>query len=200
MTRSASALFTTVALFALASRADAQQDNPKAFEFVGVSATLVTGARGILDMSRACQEIWAQSRMCTSEEVMSTVTMPAGHAEAAWVRPVWAPFAYASGSISFNRAMDASGAQAPGELTCSQWSSDVSGHGLTVSPSGALTDQPCSDARPVACCMLIPVPEPPLTLMQGAGAAGFAAMAMSRRPSLAATPSCSRPRGSSQLA
>ena len=63
----------------------------KTFQMVGASTEEVTGDVGVFGMTLACQADFPVSRMCTSEEVMNTVTVPLGQSDSAWVRPSFQP-------------------------------------------------------------------------------------------------------------
>ena len=58
------------------------------FELVGFTSTAHLGNEGVLAFTLACQADFADSRMCTSVEVMQTVNVPSGLSSDAWVRPV----------------------------------------------------------------------------------------------------------------
>ena len=98
------------------------------------------------------------------------------------MRPVFQPFITppASGIIY---VVDSSGMNDDvRRLTCNAWGTMVAtDNGLTVTPRGSFDQRSCNEMRAVACCALIPVPEAPTLLMDAAGAAGFAALAMSKR-------------------
>ena len=76
MTRTALAILSTLILTAPA-QAEVYTEIVD-FQFIGASSTFMNGGGGVLDMSRACQETWPQARMCTSVEVMETVSLPTG--------------------------------------------------------------------------------------------------------------------------
>jgi hypothetical protein len=42
---------------------------------------------GVLGFTLACQQEFADSRMCASEEIVNTQTVPASLAGSAWFRP-----------------------------------------------------------------------------------------------------------------
>ena len=136
---------------------------PVRWQLVGFTSTSYTGDTGVLAFTVACQaEFEAGSRMCTSEEVLNTVTVPTALSGSAWVRPVYQPFNAEEDSTSTvtTRVLDASGRIAGSTvlrgLSCTGWS-DGGGTGLSVDGSGRfLTTNNCDDPHPVACCALVP--------------------------------------------
>jgi hypothetical protein len=68
----------------------------------------------------------------------------------------------------------------PENLNCTGWKTTGS-DGLIVGIDGSFTLDACSNAYHVACCSLIPVPEPPLAILGGSGAAGLALLAKTAR-------------------
>jgi len=164
--------FSVVAVLGLASVASAQ--TVKAFQMVGFTSANLDGGKGVAVLSRECQLDFAASRMCTSIEVMNSVVIPEGTSEA-WVRPVYSPF---SAGIGERRVLDATGHMDSGDgaLSCEGWSRNSSGiNGLTVDGSGVFRSRPCNSGRRVACCALIPVPEPPTSMLRGGAVASLAA-------------------------
>ena len=82
-----------------------------------------------------CQAEFPESRMCTSAEVLETVTVPVSLAGEAWVRPSFRPVGFASGSITRTFILDESGHGTFGNhnpLTCASW-------GIASSSSPTLT-------------------------------------------------------------
>lgn len=179
------AVVVLLAGFSMPSRSQAQTCS-KQFQLVGFSSRAVAGNAGIFEMTRACQESFEASRVCTSEEVMDTVEIPQLGAQNAWVRPSLKPIgtggpatlADASGSGS-GEAGDQS---LPGDLTCRGWTRTNDYSGLTVNNNGGFLPQVCGAARPVACCALIRVPEPPLAAIQGSAMAALASLVRARKP------------------
>jgi len=101
-----------------------------------------------------CQaEVDDQSRMCTSVEVMDTVSLPNAASDFAWIRPVLRP-------ISTNKPTDASGVSTRintlSSLSCFGWSRTTNNGGLVVDSSGHFDDLACGISRPIACCALVP--------------------------------------------
>ena len=178
-------LSTLVSLFVLASLAISStaqaQTCTKQFQLVGFSTQTVNGNAGIFQMTEACQQNFEASRACTSEEVMNTVEIPELSAQNAWVRPTLRPIG--GGGIAV--LADASGSDSadgnvnslPGDLTCRGWTRTNNYNGLTVNDDGGFLPQSCSGSRPVACCSLIRVPEPPLAAIQGGAVAALASLA-----------------------
>jgi hypothetical protein len=153
----------------------------KQFQLVGFSSQNLNGNAGVFRMTAACQQDFEASRVCTSEEVMNTVEIPELSAQNAWVRPALRPIG--GGSIAV--LADASGSDSadgnvnslPGDLTCRGWTRTSNYNGLTVNSDGGFLPQSCSGSRPVACCSLIRVPEPPLAAIQGGAMAALASLA-----------------------
>ena len=63
------------------------QTSTKKFQMVGVSSTAVAGDVGLFGMAQACQQDFPASRMCTTREVVGTVSVPEMVGEA-WVQIV----------------------------------------------------------------------------------------------------------------
>jgi hypothetical protein len=180
-------LRTALALAALllALPLAAQAQTVKAFQFVGNTTELVVGGSGVQAMTRACQAEYPASKMCTSEEYAQTVKMPAPSPDdngRAWIRPSFVP----TGSAG---VQDLSGIDGtPINLTCSGWrSSESSNGGLVVTSTGGFRTTDCNQDRYVTCCALIPVPEPPMSMMNGTAAATLATLAFYKA---LATPLC----------
>lgn len=141
-------------LFSL--QADAKTPKVPRFQLVGFTTATFTGGQGVLGFTLACQQQFANSRMCTSLEILETTKVPAGLAGEAWVRPSFAPGA--------NNVMDASGISSDGlGLTCFGWSLGLNGiSGLVVDGAGRFHTSVfqslsyCDSARAVACCALVP--------------------------------------------
>jgi hypothetical protein len=129
------------------------------FQLVGFTSALLSGEQGVLGFTSACQQEFANSRMCTSVEVLETTTVPAGLVGEAWVRPtiVAAPA---------NVVVDASGAtDLPDGLSCAGWrTSALDASGLVMDSVGRFrsarhaptADRGCGVARAVACCGPVP--------------------------------------------
>ena len=133
------------------------------FQLVGFTVATFTGDQGVFGFTRACQGEFSGSRMCTSVEVMRTVSPPALPAgSAAWVRP---ELVASSGATS---TVDASGiAGTVHGLSCWGWKSAHSDrYGLTVDDDGRFsgatettmdTVSPrCDVPKSVACCAPVP--------------------------------------------
>jgi hypothetical protein len=129
------------------------------FQLVGFTVATFMGDQGVFGFTRACQGEFSGSRMCTSVEVMRTVSppvLPAG--SAAWVQP---ELVASSGATS---TVDASGITgAISGLSCWGWKFARSTmYGLTVDHNGrfsgatettADTVSPrCDVPKSVACC------------------------------------------------
>jgi hypothetical protein len=185
-------LAVAVATLAVIPSVVAAQTCTKQFQLVGFSSSSMKGSSGIFRMTEACQVDFEASRICTSEEVMNTVTIPELSAQNAWVRPAIKPIgagvisimADASGSDS----ADGRSSSLPGDLTCRGWTTNNDYRGLTVSNKGGFLTQKCDAGRPVACCAMIRVPEPPLAAIQGGAVAALAALARARKAKARRTP------------
>ena len=174
MTRTALPLAALLLALPLA----AQAQTSKAFQFVGNTTETLRGDTGILGMTRACQAEYPASKMCTSEEYAQTVKMPAPLSDPdarAWIRPSFKP----TGSSG---VQDVSGVNAAAsDLTCLGWRSSDSGvNGLVVLSRGSFWTSRCNETRPATCCALIPVPEPPTSMLNGTAAASLASLAFLR--------------------
>ena len=142
---------------------------PPRFQLVGFTTATVKGGEGVLGFALTCQQEFLDSRMCTSKEIMDTISVPILTPDVwAYVRPSW----HGTASITIrdsdtgllvNRPnpFDESGVN-PGpeslseEATCHGWARGSSGHaGLAVSSKGAFNFVSCASARPVACCALV---------------------------------------------
>jgi hypothetical protein len=120
------------------------------YQFVGFSLDLVTGDAGVLGMTQTCEATFASSRMCTTQEIIETASLPELTPGDAWVRPSFRGF------TEFNSspwALDISGRNGPpSDLTCRGWTS-LADRGFTVTGDGGFgPSQDCDVARPVACC------------------------------------------------
>jgi hypothetical protein len=113
---------------------------PARFQLVGFTNETFDGATGVLGFTLACQQEFPNSRFCTTEEVMSTVSVPVGLVGDAWVRPIF-----------ISVGVDASGAS--GTIACNGWT-QPSSRGMTVTPEGGFPSggDNCDVARPIACC------------------------------------------------
>jgi hypothetical protein len=162
--------FANAALLFLTTAANAQ--------YVGVTTEGFDGGQGVFTYNRACHAAHPGSRMCTSQEIMSTVNPPVvgNPDEKAWVRPVYQP----TGSIS---RIDVSGASSV--EACEGWSAGNGYYGLVVQlDTGSFYAElmECNIPNKVTCC--IPVPEPSASLTIPSGVAMVFAMAKLRGVSL----------------
>lgn len=116
---------------------------------VGFTSATFTGNQGALALTAACQAQFPGTRMCTSEEVMNSRTVPGGLTGTAWVRPK----VLAMAGTSSTQAVDASGVvQIPDNMSCGAWAFTNNWYGLTVSATGSFSVLVCSEPRAVACC------------------------------------------------
>jgi hypothetical protein len=113
-------------------------------QFVGFTIATFDGAQGMATYTNACNQDYAGSYMCTSEEFLNSSTYPATSG-GGWIRPTYVPSA---------ATQDMSGASAK---ACGGWS--VSGNasfprdGLYVDFSGKFSGSTCHTVKAVACCM-----------------------------------------------
>lgn len=128
------------------------------YQFKGFSSTNLNGTRGVLEMTAACAATFPGSRMCTSEEILQTTTVPEISSNAdAWVRPSFTPVATGGNAVAVG--MDASGVSAPNanvgstaeDLSCRGWIASGA-LGLVVNRSGSFRIVGCGNNRPVTCC------------------------------------------------
>ena len=117
--------------------------SPARFQLVGFTTATFDGDEGILGFTVACQSEFADSRMCRSQEVLNTVSVPAGLPGKAWVRP---------------SRLGGSGTtiEGAGFSHCTVWTVSVTGNGLTANAEGKLTEELCDSLLAVACCALVP--------------------------------------------
>ncbi len=151
----------------------------KQFQLVGFTAGDLPSDTGVLGFTQACQAEFPASRMCSSVEVMQTVDMPVlPESTKAWVRPTFRPGG--NGPL-----LDASGTESQSSLTlsCRGWAYTGNGYaGLAVDGNGRFDSEGCINSFPVACCSLLAVPEPSMSLLQGAAAATLGTLAAKRIP------------------
>ena len=124
-----------------------------AMQFVGRTTGTFNGSQGVLAYSAACQTDFGPGhRICTSEELLNTVDLPALAGGPSWIRPTFVPVG--GGSVAV--FVDMSGAISSSSsvhLTCDGWSYSQSGFtGLTVGASGEFELLACNAGRTVACC------------------------------------------------
>ncbi len=125
------------------------------FQLVGFTSQRLVGTAGVLAFTLACQSAFPGSRMCSSEEIVQTVTVPSGLSGGAWVRPTFQPIA-TQDDRGYAIAADISGLAAfPTSLTCTGWSLPFY-HGLSVTAAGQFSTSLCEESRAVACCAPVP--------------------------------------------
>ena len=91
---------------------------PPVFEFVGLSSTSHIGGAGILTLNSACQSTFPGSRMCTTEEILETVSPPSiVGSVGGWVRPVFVPHQLTGEALDISGLGSISNL---GNLTCPQ--------------------------------------------------------------------------------
>jgi hypothetical protein len=133
---------------------------PPAMSFIGFSVDSVGGGTGVGHLNKACTDSYGVSRICTSHEVIHSLSPPDDYGTGSalgWVHPVLM-------EVTDTGARDASGffSTAAGDLSCSGWSANpVGSEGMvayrsSTSEAGFAT-YPCNQSIPVACC--VPVDE-----------------------------------------
>jgi hypothetical protein len=157
-------LITSAAILSLmagvATTAGAQ--TVKAFQLVGFTSGGLPADTGVIGFTEACQAEFETSRMCTDAEVAQTVDIPALPSATAWVMPVF----LGDGTLQF---------------ACLGWTSITSGeNGIGVDNRGRFEIARCDGIKRVACCSLLAVPEPSLSLLQGTAAATLGTLAAKR--------------------
>ena len=111
------------------------------FQLVGFTSASYTGDMGgHFGVTRKCQLEFAESRMCTFEEVAATTSIPDGLAGDAWAHPS------GGGRVLLDALITKSGL-----ANCDVWKDDT-GRGRSVTADGTGSDQQtlCSVAQPVA--------------------------------------------------
>jgi hypothetical protein len=126
---------------------------PARFQLVGFTSASFDGNEGVLGFTAACQAEFRASRMCSSQEVLESVSLP-DLAGSAWVRPH-----IVGGGPGGN--VDASGIQGLSQtLTCESWTSNrpfASGgyQGLSINAAGGFVAESCDEFLAVACCAVV---------------------------------------------
>jgi hypothetical protein len=129
-------------------------------QLVGFTSATFPGTQGVLAFTLACQQEFANSRMCSSLEILETDAVPGGLAGEAWVRPSLVVANAPSGTV-----IDASGVAATADrMTCDGWrgapQTGLIASGLVVDASGrfrvpGLNIDECGIARSIACCAAV---------------------------------------------
>ncbi len=115
------------------------------FQLVGFTRATAQGHQRVFGFTRTCAAEFPRSRMCTSQEVLDTVSLPRSLQGDAWVRPV------------LTGDWEVSGAPAAAVQSCAGWTSlRGEDRGWTVDASGAFESRSCGAFRRVACCASIP--------------------------------------------
>jgi hypothetical protein len=132
----------------------APEPAPTHWQLVGFTSASFLGDQGVLGFLLHCQAEFSNSRMCYSQEVVDTVSVPAGLTGQswAWVRPTRAS---TNGTNIVEAVSNIS--EDLSRFTCGQWSSSSdSSTGLIISSLGRAGRGTCALALPVACCALVP--------------------------------------------
>lgn len=132
-------------------------------QYVGMSTRLFNGGEGVLQMTRACQETFPGSRMCSSDEVVKTtelpdeVSLPASQpAPFGWVRPSAIVGRGNNIGIETTVALQSD----VEKFSCAGWNTSTStalsaNSGLTVNRHGQFVLSGCSGTLKVACCAVV---------------------------------------------
>jgi hypothetical protein len=120
-------------------------------QLIGLTTETFTGDEGLLGFTAACQAQYPGTRLCTSQEVIRTTTIPAGLSGSAWV--LFTP----TGGPGNGTIVDASGVtNSPHLLTCDGWivaAGNTTGLAVEFSAqNGSFAAQLCSEPRKVSCC------------------------------------------------
>jgi hypothetical protein len=126
-------------------------------QFAGFTTATFDGSQGVVTYFNACNQDYAGSHMCTSEEFLNSKTFPATSGDG-WIRPTFVPTSFTGeeGVRTHQNVLDMSGVSdsSPGSLTCRGWSSPIDSYlGLKVDSSGRFKGRGCDEIRAVACCM-----------------------------------------------
>lgn len=129
-------------------------------QLVGIS-TPASADLGFLGLTRKCHaEFGVETRMCTTAEVMRTVSVPANGAFLSgfgWVQPVAMGVAQnstATGVVDISTAV----ATGPAQFNCAGWSTTTDNArgmvvtGISGESAGQLTSRTCDSGTGVACC------------------------------------------------
>lgn len=128
-------------------------------QFIGFSTASLNGGQGVISYTNACQQDFADSHMCNSEEFLNTTSYPIVSG-AGWIKPVFVPMVASTGSSGvFNAYHDASGyvhispSGSNYGMTCNGWGSEETGRrGLFVDSNGRFNVAACNEGHSVACC------------------------------------------------
>lgn len=135
----------------------------KKMQFVGFSTGPVRGGDGILHMTLACQETFANSRVCDSEEVVETTVLPANVSVPAsqpapfgWVRPSAIVGRGANIGIETTIALQGDVER----FSCAGWNNSSSSTlsaitGLTANRHGQFVLTSCASSLKVTCCAVV---------------------------------------------
>jgi hypothetical protein len=117
---------------------------PLRWQLVGYTVATVVGNDGFLNHSKTCAAEFADSRICTSREVIETTNLP--DTREAWVRPEML-------SIGSPYLTEISGVHGDyRDFVCD----GAGGWGLSIRADGKFQRVPCADPKSVACCALVP--------------------------------------------
>ena len=128
-------------------------------QFVGNSTGTVNGGPGVRAMTELCQVDFADSRICTSEEYVKTISFPAAipSTNVAWIQPAQLVGSGAIDSTKTHVTEVYSGliinAQViSGMFNCKGWQSTSSNSGLAVNGVGTFVNRSCDSVLAVSCC------------------------------------------------
>lgn len=116
-------------------------------QFAGFTSANATMA-GRPAMHAACSSEFPGSHMCHASEYTRSVSPTTPPATGAWIDY---SINNTSGNATFHSAPSFGRYLNNG---CLSWSTtNVSSYGLTVTPTGAFSDQTCNQQKPIACCL-----------------------------------------------
>ena len=156
----------------------------KEFQIVGFTTATTDGDVGVLGLSALCAAEFEASRVCSSLEAIRTAELPTiASVDWAWITASLQPAVPGSTAAPGQTiGTDASGVtRDPNTFSCRGWKTAIGADfGLGISPSGKFDELTCDIARPVACCALIPIPEPPTSMLLPSGALAVACLGLMR--------------------
>ncbi len=122
----------------------------------GFTTTTYLGNQRVFGYTQACQsEFGSDARMCTSVEVMETISIPSiTFGATAWVRPVFVPADSGEARDASDVSSTSTDPTTGGGMSCNGWVAGVASFGgLTVDPNGAFEVSTCNSMKRVACCV-----------------------------------------------
>ncbi len=116
-------------------------------QFIGFSQSKVGGAQGIVTLTQACDATYPSSRICSTEEIVSSTIPLNPLSGSAWVRPAQVRPGYET-TVGLYSTVEA--------MTCEGWS-NINERGLTMNAMGQFKFHSCfpSNKVYVACCKTV---------------------------------------------